>query len=452
MSWGLLDWGDDDLLQWQRGPLGLLDTLVPGYRWPDPNSLAGRLLSGSSPSSTMATPAARGRSAMGAGEMGAASSHLDPRNNGPLTWAEDAARTGNRGLLDPEDKQEQRSSFDWQLFWAGLADAGDALNGRSGNTLNSLLTHRRQEQQLNLQRQQQAQKQALQQAQAQREQQQREALAQQLRSQYPDQPILASLAEAGMNIPAALLSPDQGTSSMQNYQFMVQQGMDPQEAMKRAFSGGTTINVGQQGPKLPANFMWRDPNNPAAGVTPIPGGPATEPTQAEREAAAFAGQQHQAGQRIEELEAEGVDSMSLWDDVMSEVPVLGNFLMTENGQRYRQAGINWAMTNLRDESGAAITIEEAEQAWERFFPQPGDSQSVIDQKRESRQDAEQAARIRAGRAGGGVLDTEAPDAGGSFDYDTNAKTGIGTDRGKAHGSTQSRRYRYDPTTGKLVPR
>ncbi|MFA3915962.1 hypothetical protein AB1E33_03095 [Ruegeria sp. 2012CJ15-1] len=39
--------------------------------------------------------------------------------------------------------------------------------------------------------------------------------------------------------------PDQGTSAMQNYQFLVSQGMDPQDAMGRAFSGGVTVNTGE---------------------------------------------------------------------------------------------------------------------------------------------------------------------------------------------------------------
>ena len=44
----------------------------------------------------------------------------------------------------------------------------------------------------------------------------------------------------------ALQQPEQ-TSAMQNYQFLLSQGVDPQEAMQRAFSGGTTVNVGDQG-------------------------------------------------------------------------------------------------------------------------------------------------------------------------------------------------------------
>lgn len=37
------------------------------------------------------------------------------------------------------------------------------------------------------------------------------------------------------------------TSAMQNYEFLLSQGVDPEEAVQRAFSGGTTINMGDQG-------------------------------------------------------------------------------------------------------------------------------------------------------------------------------------------------------------
>jgi hypothetical protein len=43
----------------------------------------------------------------------------------------------------------------------------------------------------------------------------------------------------------AYQQPDQ-TSAMQNYNYLIGQGVSPEEALQRAFSGGTTINVGGQ--------------------------------------------------------------------------------------------------------------------------------------------------------------------------------------------------------------
>lgn len=76
-----------------------------------------------------------------------------------------------------------------------------------------------------------------------------------LRSQ-PGGEAYVQMLEAGGN-PASVIqayqqsraAPEQ-TAAMQNYLFLVSQGMDQQQAMERAFSGGTTVNVGG-GPATP---------------------------------------------------------------------------------------------------------------------------------------------------------------------------------------------------------
>ncbi len=70
-----------------------------------------------------------------------------------------------------------------------------------------------------------------------------------LRKNDPD---LAAAVEAGMPIGEAfatyykMKNPPKAepTSGMQNYQFLLSQGVSPEDAMARAFSGGTTVNVG----------------------------------------------------------------------------------------------------------------------------------------------------------------------------------------------------------------
>jgi hypothetical protein len=62
---------------------------------------------------------------------------------------------------------------------------------------------------------------------------------------------LAGAIESGSLTPRdamtlALQQPDQ-TDAMQNYEYLVSRGVDPDEAVQRAFSGGTTINMGDQG-------------------------------------------------------------------------------------------------------------------------------------------------------------------------------------------------------------
>ena len=84
---------------------------------------------------------------------------------------------------------------------------------------------------------------------------------------------------AGSAIQAYMQSraaPDQ-TAAMQNYQFLIQNGVDPQQAMERAFSGGTNITVGG-GPEvgtIPQGYeLYKDPDTGAYRMQPIAGGPA----------------------------------------------------------------------------------------------------------------------------------------------------------------------------------
>jgi hypothetical protein len=103
-----------------------------------------------------------------------------------------------------------------------------------------------------------------------------------MRSQ-PNGEQFAAMAEAvGVEpalqaMQAANAAPSQ-TSNMQNYNFLISQGMDPQTAMGRAFSGGTTINTGDVGTGqylygadagMPAG--WRV-NIETGEASPTPGG------------------------------------------------------------------------------------------------------------------------------------------------------------------------------------
>ncbi len=93
------------------------------------------------------------------------------------------------------------------------------------------------------------------------------------------------------------------TAAMQNYEFLVAQGVDPETAMSRAFSGGTTVNVGGDGApglgKLSADYGYvLDPQtrqpviDPTTGLptaAPVPGSPAAREIEAGQNAAAQAG-------------------------------------------------------------------------------------------------------------------------------------------------------------------
>ena len=75
---------------------------------------------------------------------------------------------------------------------------------------------------------------------------------------------------------SAQLAPRQGTSLMQNLQAAGLQPGTPEyeQAMleQLAKPSGVNVNVGDK-PKPPTGYAWKDADNPAMGVIPIPGGP-----------------------------------------------------------------------------------------------------------------------------------------------------------------------------------
>lgn len=82
------------------------------------------------------------------------------------------------------------------------------------------------------------------------------------------------------------------------------------------------------------------------------------------------------------------------------VPLFGTYLqrkaMTPEQQKYKQAADNWIRANLRKESGAVIGADEMQAEYETYFPQPGDSPQVIQQKAEARKITTQAMIKNAG--------------------------------------------------------
>jgi hypothetical protein len=75
---------------------------------------------------------------------------------------------------------------------------------------------------------------------------------------------------------------------------------------------------------------------------------------------------------------------------------VNNFTVPEDAQLYHQAQTNWVTANLRKESGAAIGKDEMANEIRKWFPQPGDSQKLIEQKSAARKVAEQGMLFQAG--------------------------------------------------------
>lgn len=95
----------------------------------------------------------------------------------------------------------------------------------------------------------------------------------------------------------------------------------------------------------------------------------------------------------------------------SNVPLVGGALgyvankaIGENEQKVEQAQRDFINAVLRQESGAVISPEEFNNARKQYFPQPGDSKAVIEQKARNRQRAIEGFKVGAGPASGMIGD------------------------------------------------
>ena len=104
--------------------------------------------------------------------------------------------------------------------------------------------------------------------------------------------------------------------------------------------------------------------------------------QSESGATVYSGRMRQAQNNLRLVEREGTDFMQ---KIFSNVPFAGNYLTSPEFKLYNQARSNFVNAVLRRESGAVIADSEFENANLQYFPQPGDTQQVIDQKRNNRE-------------------------------------------------------------------
>jgi hypothetical protein len=81
----------------------------------------------------------------------------------------------------------------------------------------------------------------------------------------------------------------------------------------------------------------------------------------------------------------------------AKVPLVGNYLTSENYQSYDQAARDFVNAALRRESGAAISQSEFDNAYKQYLPQPGDSEKVLAQKQRNRVNAIKSIAGAAGR-------------------------------------------------------
>lgn len=78
---------------------------------------------------------------------------------------------------------------------------------------------------------------------------------------------------------------------------------------------------------------------------------------------------------------------------------LPSFINSPEGQKVQQAQANFVNAVLRQESGAAINASEFNNAKKQYFPQPGDSEQVLEQKRQNRETVIKGFARQAGPGG-----------------------------------------------------
>ena len=122
----------------------------------------------------------------------------------------------------------------------------------------------------------------------------------------------------------------------------------------------------------------------------------------EKLAAAFSNRMIDSVNVFEKVTGQGYDPSNLRDYAASNLPLsLRATALTDEGQQYLAAKMNFITAVLRKESGAAISDTEFANEDLKYFPQVGESDAVIEQKRLARKTA---------------IDSMKAQSGGAFDY------------------------------------
>jgi hypothetical protein len=126
-------------------------------------------------------------------------------------------------------------------------------------------------------------------------------------------------------------------------------------------------------------------------------------TEAQGKATGFALRAKQASDILDIVGKDGKVQPGMLKRVGEAVPLVGeglgtmlNVTQTPQQQQVEQAQRSFVNAILRQESGAAINESEFNNAKKQYFPQPGDSKEVIDQKRLNRETAVSALSIAGG--------------------------------------------------------
>ena len=178
-------------------------------------------------------------------------------------------------------------------------------------------------------------------------------------------------------------------------------------------AGGGGSGARPQG-KAPSGYQWT--TNPETGepaLKPIPGGPADKPAagpkplnEGQAKALLFGSRMAIADEIMNELAKDGKMFPNIVKQGAETVPLIGgalgmaaNFGASDAEQMVEQAQRDFINAVLRRESGASIAPQEFANARIQYFPQPGDSAQVIQQKAANRRAAIEGMKADFGEAG-----------------------------------------------------
>lgn len=138
-----------------------------------------------------------------------------------------------------------------------------------------------------------------------------------------------------------------------------------------------------------------------------------KPTESEQKAAGFAQRMELSDKLLKDIEDKVTTQQLAGKDVgtmyatprteaLGKIPLVGGYLQQKGSsvqqQLYRQAQENWIRANLRKESGATILPDEMEGEIKTYFPKPGDSPQLVEQKQLARQVTQNAMKTAAGKS------------------------------------------------------
>lgn len=236
----------------------------------------------------------------------------------------------------------------------------------------------------------------------------------------------------------------------ENRQALAAQFMGWADVLKQAFPEPVDPVKG-----APSGYMWNDPGNPGAGVARIPGMDqgagfrVASPDEAAQYGAAAGqfgpdgrfypvnppsgmsvetgpdgqlkivqgpGAGGAGGLKLTEAQSKDVGYWNrmtgvsptldekdtalagLGDTVSGSIPLVGNYMTSDDYKSAWQAGQEWLSGILRKDTGAAITTQEMAIYGKMFLPVPGDGPDQIAQKRGARKRAEEGIRLGLGTA------------------------------------------------------